>query len=231
MIHLFGDSITAGVPGVPFCRYFEICKDYKIYGVGGDTVIGLSNRIDNIIFNEKDICVIEIGANDILLDKLRKTSTRWEKVIVKIEQSGRILTKDKAEFTDKYRELLHKLGHKNVLVISIPCIGEDIESDTNKKVDSYNAIIRELCTCTGEIYLDFNKWQKAEVKSYKSKERAFISNHPIGMIIDILLTKYFLLTNIISKRRNLCTTIDGVHLNSNGATALAEMIEEIIKGN
>jgi len=125
--------------------------------------------------------------------------------------------------------LLNKIGHKKVIIISIPCIGEDIESKINKKVDSYNNIIKNLCIKTGEVFVDFNRRQKQEISINICKNKAFISNHPVGMIIDMLLTKYFLLSDIISKRRNLCTTIDGVHLNSNGASMLADMIEEEIK--
>lgn len=229
MIHLLGDSITVGSPGVPYHKYLKNIGLYKNHGLGGDTISGLLKRVDSIEIGYNDTFVIEIGTNDILLKYLHDTYSNWEKTVNSIEKSGRIIVKNEKEFMQKYLELLNKLGHKRVFVVSIPCIGETLENDTNKQVDIYNAIIKNLCSINGEVYIDFNTWQKEENRRYNKKNAVFISKYPIGMIVDVLRTKSALIANILSKKRNLSTTIDGVHLNSKGSSALAKMIENELK--
>jgi lysophospholipase L1-like esterase len=229
LLHLYGDSITAGVPGVAFSKYFKVYKKFMNHGLGGDTIIGLNTRIRDIDLNESDTYVIEIGTNDILLAYLKEKYTSWKSTIEKIEKSGRKVSRNSKEFADEYVNLLFKFRSVNTLVVSIPCIGEDIESKVNEKVDSYNRIIKDLCMANGKVYIDFNNWQKEEIESYKYNDKGFISKYPTGMIVDILLTNYLSLANMISKQRRLCTTIDGVHLNSNGAAKMAEMVESELK--
>ena len=228
MIHFYGDSITAGVPGISFCKYLKCHIDYKNHGIGGDTVTGLINRIQGIKFDTKDYYVLEIGTNDILLPYLKNKSRIWENTIKRIEKTGRIITKDKDEFTKKYAELLGIFKNLKTIIISIPCIGEDIESDVNKKVDLYNNEIIKLCVSIGGYYIDFNEWQKKEIKIHSLENQGFLNNNALGMIVDIILTKNLRLANYLSTKRNLCTTIDGVHLNSNGALSLANMVEKTI---
>ena len=51
------------------------------------------------------------------------------------------------------------LSTKNISIISISCLGEDINSELNKKVDEYNLEIMDICNKKGIRYIDFNSWQ------------------------------------------------------------------------
>jgi len=231
LINLLGDSITVGSPGVPYYKYFQNIEIYKNYGLGGDTTSGLLKRIDRIEFDNNDTFIVEIGTNDVLLKYLHDTYYNWKKTISAIEKSGRVISKNENDFREKYQTLLNKLGHKRVFVVSIPCIGEILESKTNEQVNIYNKIISDLCSMNGEIFIDFNKWQKDEIRRCNRKSVAFISKHPIRMIIDVLLTKISLIADYLSENRNLSTTIDGVHLNSKASSTLAKMIEKELAKN
>jgi lysophospholipase L1-like esterase len=225
MIHLYGDSITAGVPGVPFYKYLTSAQPFKAYGIGGDTVTGLLGRTKSVELNLDDQYVLEIGTNDILLPYLRGQSISWQKTVEGIEKSGRRVTADIMDFTEKYSELLDKFNCDKTFVVSIPCIGEDIGSDLNKKVDAYNEVIKRMCADRARVFIDFNTWQKLEIKKSNLNNKAFISRNALGMIADVAMTKIDFMPDVLSKKRNLLTTIDGVHLNSHGAEQMARMIE------
>lgn len=228
MIHLYGDSITAGVPGVPFFKYLASAKPFRAYGVGGDTVTGLLGRTVNVELNADDQYVLEIGTNDILLPYLQGLSMSWQKTVGGIEKSGRKVATDIKDFAGKYSELLDRFGSENTVVVSIPCVGEDIGSELNKKVAEYNDVIKRMCTERARVFIDFNKWQRLEIQKKNSGERGFISRNALGMIVDVAITKINPLADVLSKNRNLCTTSDGVHLNSHGAEQMARMIEHAL---
>jgi len=227
MIACFGDSITAGRPGVSYLRYLKGNKDYRNFGLGGDTLLGLSKRIG--CFLMKSSCkefIIEIGANDILLPFLSKYSKAWAKTVKRILARGSIPLSEVEIFTEEYEKLLYKLSDKQIKVISIPCIGENIENNLNVKVDEYNDSIRNLCAKHEVPFIEFNKWQKEVIKTNNLKTDFFISKNPFDIMIDSLITTYLGLSKQVSKRRNLVVTVDGVHLNENGANGLASLIME-----
>ncbi|QSQ09693.1 hypothetical protein H0A61_02072 [Koleobacter methoxysyntrophicus] len=230
MIACFGDSITAGRPGVSYLRYLKGNKDYRNFGLGGDTLLGLSKRIG--CFLMKSSCkefIIEIGANDILLPFLSKYSKAWNKTVDRIIARGSIPLSKVADFIEEYEKLICKLSDKQIKVISIPCIGENIESDLNAKVNEYNESIRNLCIKYGVAFVDFNKWQKEIINNSNPGTGYFISKDPFDVMIDSLTTTYLGFSSWISKKRKLILTVDGIHLNKNGAKGLARLIEENVK--
>jgi lysophospholipase L1-like esterase len=228
MILCFGDSITEGKPGVSYVKYLG--KNFHNYGLGGDTVINLKKRIETFMGtqvnsqeNRVEKFIIQIGTNDILLPFLMNYSSRWSIAIEKVILSGRVPSKDILEFEENYREIAKSIGNDGIYV-SIPCIGEDLENELNKKVDEYNTVIKKICMERNLQYIDFNSWQKAVIGLNESKKRYFISKNPLIMVLDSLFVTTPLTCSIISKVRNLKTTIDGVHLNTFGAKKLAKLI-------
>lgn len=231
MIACFGDSITAGHPGISYFRYLKRKNDYQNFGLGGDTLLGLSKRIG--CFLMKSSCkefIIEIGGNDILLPFLKKHSKEWAKIVDRLIARGSVPLPKAADFTEEYEKLIWKLSDKKIKAISIPCIGENIESDLNAKVDKYNESIKNLCIKYGVAYVDFNKWQKEIINNSNPGTGYFISKNPFDVMIDSLITTYLGFSSWISKKRKLIVTVDGVHLNKKGAKGLAHLIEEDVEG-
>jgi lysophospholipase L1-like esterase len=230
MIQLYGNSITAGVPGISYYRYLKKNPELKNNGVGGDTVFGLKNRIASDNICKDDLYIIEIGTNDIMLPYLCALSPQWVSTVKKIEKSGRRISKSIAEFTENFRELLKELEFNKVGIVSMPCIGEDMDSTINIKVDEYNSLIKELCFNANKAYIDFNFFQKKEIGENQARKAPnyFIDKNPMYMITDIALTNIFGLSNYLSSKRKLITTVDGVHLNSSGALLLSKLVNKFI---
>lgn len=82
MIACFGDSITEGRPGVTYLRYLDGAEKYYNMGLSGDTLLGLSKRVDQ--FRNNSVCnefIIAIGCNDIMLPFLHDYSPKWTAVV------------------------------------------------------------------------------------------------------------------------------------------------------
>lgn len=227
MIECFGDSITVGSPGKSYIKYLKNKKEYLNYGKGGDTLLGVANRIEKYLLESScDNFIIEIGANDILLPFLKNHSKKWIPVVDRKERLGSEITINKEDFIENYEKLLCLLKDKQIKIVTIPCLGENLESELNKKVDEYNQVIKMLCNKYNIKLIDFNLWQKQIIKSSGSFSNYFIQKNPFDVMLDSLLTTYINFTTLISKKRNLLLTVDGVHLNKDGAKGLACLIEK-----
>ncbi len=225
MIVCFGDSITAGIPGVSYFRYLESKEKYRNLGVGGDTLFGLSKRVDKFLSESScDEMIIQIGANDILLPFLKQRSRIWDKITYRLNLRGSVPINNIETFIKKFEILIKKILDFKIRVISIPCIGENVESDLNKKVDIYNEAIYNLCNKYNIKYIDFNKWQKGIIRQSDIESEYIISEYFIKILIDTILTTYLGFSKYISQKRKLVVTVDGVHLNKLGAKGLAELI-------
>jgi len=226
-IACFGDSITVGRPGTSYFRYLKNKEKYHKFGLGGDTLLGLTKRVDDFLTQSScNEFIIEIGCNDILLPFLRGRSYRWMKIVEQHTKRGSVQLSRASDFATQYEKLINKLSDKKIIVVSIPCIGENLESDLNKKTIEYNEYIKKLCEKYSITYIDFNGWQREVIKNNPSPDY-FISENPFNMMLDSVTTTYFGLSNWISKKRKLMVTVDGVHLNEKGAKGLAGLIEKI----
>lgn len=227
MIACFGDSITVGSPGKSYIKYLKNKNEYLNYGKGGDTLLGVTNRIEKFLLDSScNKFIIEIGANDILLPFLKNHSKKWIPVVNSKERLGSIITVNKEDFIKNYEKLLCLLKDKEIKVVTMPCLGENLESQLNKKVDEYNEMIKNLCSNYRINLIDFNLWQKQIIKSSGNFSNYFIQKNPFYVTLDSLLTTYLNFTALISKKRNLLLTVDGVHLNEYAAKGLANLIEK-----
>jgi len=230
MIACFGDSITAGIPGVSYLRFLQT-KRYKNFGIGGDTLSGLSGRVHNFIReNSCNEYIIEIGANDILLPFLSNYSKTWNKTVKRIIARGSIPLSNINDFKSEYEKLICMLSDKKVIIISVPCLGENTKSGLNLKVDEYNQCIKNLCQKYDIAYINFNSWQKEVIETKIAGSSYFISKNNYNVLIDSVITTYLGLSEWISKKRKLMVTVDGIHLNKTGAEGLANLIARISYG-
>lgn len=225
----YGDSITKGVPGVTYLSYMSQYGDFKNHGLGGDTLIGVTKRImDGIKAEDCPNYIVQIGTNDVLLPHLKSLSAAWEKQVGGLIKRGSVPCKDAKEFEERYDQLLTTLKehHKNVKVINIPCVGEDVTSEPNKKVDAYNAVIDRLANAHGIDHIDFNRWQKTMLQGHDTDGAYFITANPMNMILDSITTTHKPVCARLSKKRGLRITVDGCHLNAQGAEGMAKLVKE-----
>jgi len=229
----FGDSLTRGMPGVTYLKHFKNKDKYINFGLGGDTVIGMTERLIKTIKKDKykDITdiVVGIGVNDILLPFLEGYAPSWKRRVKSFNKRGSIPCIDEYHFLIEYTKLVKILNEtsKNIIIFSIPYIeSEDIKF--NNKVDIYNIVIQDLCNQNNIVYIDFKAIQQKIKDNLNNTGSSFMSKNRLRVITDTLLTSFLPFSSYVSKKRGLALTVDGCHLNNVSAKVLAEEIEKCL---
>lgn len=214
-ILIVGDSITEGVPGV---SYVDMLKqklpDHTIinYGKGGDTVGSALKRCRSIEFPEQlDVIVLFIGVNDVFGNmtkphKLFKVITRQTPA------------KNMDEFTTNYQQLLEFLRSKTKKIVVIPplLLGEDIDNKWNQEIAGFVQQIEWLVSRMENCdYVDVRYQFILALRDKKVSPYLPVSLRTI--IRDVQQLKTPELVDNQARLRGLHVTLDGVHLNSNGA--------------
>ena len=105
-------------------------------GISGDSTSGLLSRLDGTFAREADVCVIQIGINDLMQGS----------PVERVEQN--------------FRELLRRLTDskrvKETVLTSVLLTGEK-SRDLNAKVQELNAGLRRLAEEMGVTWLDVNE--------------------------------------------------------------------------
>jgi len=221
----YGDSLTEGIPGV---GYYNILKEklpnYKLInrGKGGDTLISLYRRMKRMNIKKHDISFLWIGTNDIL------ATVRKSYPIMKV-LAGQIWTKSDGEFEEYYHKVIKLIDSKSKKIFTIPpiFIGENIENEWNKKIDNLSKIIKNISKeYPNTEFVDIRKNIYPKVEPNKSD---YIMKNSLKVIMDYLRYKKPEKIDEKSKLRGLQLTLDGVHLNSQGAKIVANIFYEKIK--
>ena len=225
-ILFIGDSITEGKIGV---GYVDIIQYYfpkfqcKNFGRGGDTVSGVFTRLLKILktHTEKyDIIVIEAGHNDFFLPyvkmKWKVTSIRKVTPLNKIK-----------DLYDNGLRMISFHSKAKIIITTLSCLGEDVNSPINQKRRSVNAQIKEVGSkhraYIADVSTHFDKILRKSISSYN------LIDHPLNLVFDYFRSKRLNWVEKISKKRRLVLTIDGGHLNSKGAIIYAREISRIIE--
>ena len=221
-IAFIGDSITEGFPGVSYVNILKTLLPKSTllnYGLGGDTVSSLYRRVKEIQFDKDiDVVVLFVGVNDVF----GRLTPTYEKLKTKYNQ---IWAKDRKEFRNQYIELLDfvKTLSKKVIIIPPLVLGEE-------KDNKWNIEIGELVEELEDIlvnYPDFHYINVRDMFFNVLKEVEVSSFLPINMFRMLLDVKFVTTIHKIdekSKKRKLHLTLDGVHLNSLGASLVANAI-------
>lgn len=221
-IAFFGDSITEGVPGVSFVKRLEQhYPQHQLvnYGKGGDTISSLNRRIHKISeLDSFDVFILFVGVND-LFGKLTFTY-RILKTLMRQRWARNIHA-----FKTQYNSTLEYLMTKKARIIVIPplLIGEDVHNKWNLMLTEYVSTIESLVATYPSIeYLDLRK----EVLSYLEDKpiSSFIPTNVLELLKDVKELHSDDDVDERSKARELHLTLDGVHINSMGATFLMDGI-------
>lgn len=224
-IFCFGDSLTEGKPGISYIKFFKSPKAYKNYGLSGDTITHMVERLKKKI-NDTDYFIIGIGSNDILLPFFEDYSLSWN-IAIKVQEKRNIKATEKLEdFIVNYENMLKLLIGKKVIIFSIPYFESSLDV-LNEQALIYNKEIEKLCQKYKAPYVDIRSEQikLGPNPTHKIPENWFVVPY------DVILTRKEQNINKLSKERGLKLTVDGIHFNLKSASLLAKLIEEKIKSS
>jgi len=220
-IAFFGDSLTEGIPGVPFFDFLrERLKEHTLYnyGRGGDTVLSLYRRMERLKLSEHfDIAFLWVGTNDVLVNITpvypvvkRLVNQQW--------------TRSEQEFAQYYRKSMNFLREKSMRIYTVPplFIGEDLENEWNRRLGRLSGIISELTAGYEQAaYIDLRAVFRAYLNGKALSDYLPESLARTGF--DVIGLREPKQVDERSAERGLYYTLDGVHLNSRGAEITAEV--------
>jgi lysophospholipase L1-like esterase len=230
-----GNSITRGQIGESFVTSMQVNNPtWNIYnaGVDGDTLKNISDRLIDILSDgtRYDFVVIEAGHNDIILPQFDKKGMLFQYALRHLLRSGRQPLRIE-DFKTEYLKMVKLLTAKtttNIVLTTLSCINENLLSETNLIRIEYNKAIKDIAHQTGCILADISDEFDTILKE---------SNQTDYLLENFLRSVYFDKKECqqkggaekLSTNRKLRLTIDGIHLNKEGANLYKKTIERIIR--
>ncbi len=218
-IAFYGDSLTAGLPGVSTYRLLEAkLPEHQLINLGrsGDTVRSLYRRIlkdpTPLPF---DIAVIWIGVNDIL-PKLSFSHTILKRV------RNQPPAKDLDEFREVYERMLRVLRCRanHILMVTPLLIGEDVANRWNVELSAMSTIVAQISDAeSAGLLVDLHTLIAAELAGRTISD--YVPRRLARIAWDVFAVRGPHEVDALASERGLHFTLDGVHLNSAGARWVA----------
>jgi lysophospholipase L1-like esterase len=226
-IAFFGDSITEGLPGTAYIELLrEKLSGHELlnFGKGGDTVLSLFKRIQNLDLPENlDISFVWVGVNDVIV----KTSWiyPWLRRMRRQQWSRSV-----EEFRSHYRGLLDFLSVRTMHLLTAPplFIGEDVGNEWNRRLEDLSRIISEQTdVCSNGDFIDL---RGILFPLLAGKDVCpFVPTTGIQAVRNVLFGSSQDNKDDQENGRELFYTIDGIHLNNEGARIVADVLFEAVQ--
>ncbi|MBD3406122.1 MAG: hypothetical protein GF411_08360 [Candidatus Lokiarchaeota archaeon] len=227
-----GDSITHGRIGENYIKFVSRELNNSRFefinaGINGQLTWNLLQRLDEIIACDPDVVTILIGtndANDALTPKNRSRA---------IKRMNLPQEPDHAWFKSNLSKIIRQLKTKTdsfIAILSIPTIGEDLDSTECKQSRAYSITIKELAQKHGVEYLALHEEMEKYLEDNPSSPNYEYGDSYIEIAKGVL--KRYLLRRSwdrIAEDSGFQLHADYLHLNSTGALMIAELITELIQ--
>jgi lysophospholipase L1-like esterase len=196
-------------------------------GVAGNQAYNVLMRLDSVIAYQPDFVIILVGTNDVTAT-LSPTLARISRL------TRRFPRPPSAEFY-KYNMLriINALKEKTsakIALVSLPVLGEDLESIPNQLIKDYNALLKGIADEEQVSYLPVYELQERYLREVQQGSgRPYESG---GMLSIKALALHYLLRQSfdeISRKHHFLLVTDGIHMNSRGATFIADEIESFLR--
>jgi len=196
-------------------------------GVAGDQAYNVLVRLDSVIDYQPDFVVILVGTNDV-------TATLSPALARISRLTGRFPQTPSIEFY-KYNMLriINTLKEKTsakIALVSLPVLGEDLESMINHLIKDYNALLKDIADEEQVGYLPVYERQEEYLREVQQGSgRPYESGHMLS--IKALARHYLLRQSFdeISRKHHFLLLTDGIHMNSRGAAFIADEIESFLR--
>jgi len=227
-----GDSVTRGQSSANWVDILQrrfAADGYQFVNAGtdGDSAWNVSQRIGDVVRCQPDVVTLQVGGNDVAA-----TFGTWqEKMYWRQQHIPHAPTL--ALYTECVDEILIRLRSQTsarIAVLDIAMIGEDLTSDLNRRVDTYNEALRRVAAAHGAGYLPLHDRLASLMPSphdpppYRGR---------FGPMIKASLSRNILHRSWdqISASNGLIVLIDHVHLNDRAAVLTAGLVADFITGS
>jgi len=196
-------------------------------GIAGYEAYNVLMRLDSVINLTPDYVVILVGTNDVTAT-LNPTIAWLSRLTKKIPQSH------SAQF---YRENIFQIVRTlktktsaQIGLLSLPILGEDLESLPNHRIREYNALLKDIAIQEQVGYLPVYERQEEYLKKHQQEAgRPFTSGITSSLMLVIRHYIFKQSFDTISQKNGYLLVTDGIHMNSRGAAFIADEIESFLR--
>ena len=198
-------------------------------GVAGDQAYNVLMRLDSVIEYKPDFVIILVGTNDV-------AATLSPALARIFRLTRRFPHPPSAEFY-KYNMLriinmLKDRTTAKIALASLPVLGEDLESTPNQRIKDYNALLKGIADEKQVSYLPVYERQEEYLReNQQGGGRPYEGG---GILAIKALARHYLLRQSfdeISRKHHFLLLTDGIHMNSRGATFIADEIESFLRSH
>ena len=225
-IGFFGDSLTEGLPGVPYVDILqERFPDDELvnFGRAGDSVIGTLQRVRSLRSEKPfDLAFVWTGVNDVL------ARISWASPTTR-RLTGKPWADSREEFIAQYRALLVALSPRTSRIVAVAplFIGEDLSNPWNQELDVRAREMESLCGGFDGVEFLSLRPHMTDV-ALGGCSSPYVEKSGLATVWEAVALRTPEDVDRLAAERGLCYTVDGIHLNSRGARAVAEAFTERI---
>lgn len=196
-------------------------------GVNNDLVYNLYRRLWFVVAHKPDVVIVLAGTNDVIGSLsahsgmymiFRKFLPRWPTLDWSLGIMRKLIRKLKAE------------TRAQIAIVSIPILGENLDSIPMARARSYNLNLAEIAREEGADFLSvFDRQETYLRQSGHAKGRTYITSVTLTLELALRRLLFHESLDTFSKRRGFQLLCDSVHMNSMGASLIADEIEVYLR--
>jgi len=235
-ILFIGDGLINGSVGVNWIKRLAIKNPgwtVENEGVNGETLIKVKQRLDKKLRVSPDYDIIFFGAgiNDLLIPALAKKGFLFRQAQKYLLAKRSDPQNEPNAFERTFRQVIDDIKSKTnatIILTTLGCINESLESPLNQKRCAYNHIIRDVAIETGCSLVDAGALFDGYLRRCRTRDY-LIESFFNTAIYDRFQCSVLGCSDYLSKKRKLHLTVDGLHLNTRGAKIYRDETEGLIK--
>lgn len=225
-----GASIVRGRASVDWVQQLRerfATRTFVNAGVNGNLAWEALQRLDDVLGCQPSDVVVLVGTNDILGSLTPKAARRARKLKGLPDEPSR------EWFKESLAELSRRLGEAGVRVAicSLPPIGQDLGDEVNAAVEGFNVAIRDVVAETGATYLPVHERLVLLLRAQgRTTGPAWREDAVFGVMSLVRHFAFGQSYDQIAVSRDLLLSPDGIHLDSTGASIVADVVAGFLAG-
>ena len=160
-ILFIGDNLVKGSVGVNWVKRLAVKNpewSVENAGINGETLIKIKQRLDKKLAEcDYDVIFFEAGINDLLIPAMTGKNFFYKQAQKYLLAKRCNPLSEPNVFEETFRRAISDIKSKTsatIILTTLSCINENLESSLNKKRCAYNHIIRDVAIETGCSLVD-----------------------------------------------------------------------------
>jgi lysophospholipase L1-like esterase len=227
-----GASIVRGQVSFNFVNYLaqkNELQDFQFVngGINSDLAYNLLERLDPVISCKPAYIIIQVGTDDLIGSLYPKLADyyKWTKQLPR--------KPDIVWYTENLSQIVENLKQRTtakIALVALPMLGEAVNSDINREVQRYNAVIQKVASQEKVSYLSvYDQQVQYLLRSPRTSAPEYNGNYKqiAKSVVDHLVFRKSL--DEIARKNGYLLHTDGIHLNTRGGMMMADQVEEFLK--